>query len=295
LNRVTRRDRKSVRPFHELGEKPLRFNWQTPILLSKHNQDVFYIGANRLYRSLNQGDTLIAMSPDLSMGRVPGNVPYGTLTTLSESPLRFGLLYAGTDDGNLFLSQDAGYSWKKLNETKVAANTKNKNSRLTSPASRLMTHQLWISRVIASQHKPERVYVTLNGYRSDHFASYVYISNDYGETWKPIHSNLPGEPVNVIREDPKSDSILYVGTDGGVYVSFDQGNNWAAWTAGLPKSVPVHDIAIQSRENEIILGTHGRSLYLAKLDEVQKMIKDKAKIAAISKWELAPGIKVDTQ
>jgi hypothetical protein len=115
LNRKTRGDRKSVRPQHELGETPLRFNWQAPILLSKHNQDVFYIGANRLYSSLNKGDTLIGITGDLTNGKVPGNVPYGTLTTLSESPLRFGMLYAGTDDGNIQLSKDGGYSWTKVN------------------------------------------------------------------------------------------------------------------------------------------------------------------------------------
>ncbi|MBK9570751.1 MAG: hypothetical protein IPO53_13125 [Chitinophagaceae bacterium] len=108
LNRKTRGDRKSVRPQHELGETPLRFNWQTPILLSKHNQDIFYIASNRLYRSLNRGDTLVGMSKDLSNGKVAGNVPYGTITTLSESSLRFGMLYAGTDDGNIHLSKDGG-------------------------------------------------------------------------------------------------------------------------------------------------------------------------------------------
>ena len=88
-----------------------------------------------------------------------------------------------------------------------------------------------------------------------------------------IGKDLPNEPVNVIREDPKNDSILYVGTDGGLYVSFDKGNSFMMWNKGLPRSVPVHDIAIQQRENEIVLGTHGRSLYIAKLDEVQKKAK----------------------
>ena len=136
-----------------------------------------------------------------------------------------------------------------------------------------MTHDLWVSRVLASQHKEARVYVTLNGYRFDNFAPYVYVSDDYGKTWIQIGKDLPNEPVNVIREDPKNDSILYVGTDGGLYVSLDKGNSFMMWNKGLPKSVPVHDIAIQQRENEIVLGTHGRSLYIAKLDEVQKKTK----------------------
>jgi hypothetical protein len=268
LNRKTRGDRKSVRPQHELGETPLRFNWQTPILLSKHNQDVFYIGANRLYRSLNKGDTLIGITGDLTNGKVPGNVPYGTMTTLSESPLRFGMLYAGTDDGNINLSKDGGYTWTKVNVMIGLPPKKGKPPVNTIP------NGLWVSRVVASQHKEARVYATLNGYRSDHFAPYLFISDDYGNTWKQLGKDLPFEPLNVVREDPKNDSILYVGTDGGLYVSFDQGNSFMMWNGGLPKSVPVHDIAIQQRENEIILGTHGRSLYVSKLTDVQGLKKD---------------------
>ena len=117
------------------------------------------------------------------------------------------------------------------------------------------------------------MYVTLNGYRQDHFAPYLYMSDDYGMSWKQLGKDLPNEPVNVVKEDPKSDSIIYVGTDGGLYVSFDQGSSFMAWSGGLPKSVPVHDIAIHVRENEIILGTHGRSLYVSKLDGVQKLKK----------------------
>lgn len=272
MNRRTRGDRKSVRPTHELGEKPLRFNWQTPIVLSRHNQDIFYIGANRLYRSLSKGDSLVGMSADLTNGRVAGNVPYGTLTTLSESPLRFGMLYAGTDDGNIHLSKDGGYSWTKIN-VMIAAQAPAK-SKVKQPPVNTIPNGLWVSRVIASQHKEGRVYATLNGYRNDNFAPYLFISDDYGTTWKQLGKDLPAEPLNVVREDPKNDSILYVGSDGALYVSFDQGTSFMMWNGGMPKSVPVHDIAIQQRENEIILGTHGRSLYVSKLDDVQKLKKD---------------------
>ncbi len=263
---------KSLRPMHELGEKPLRFNWQTPILLSKHNQDVFYYGSNRVFRSLNKGDSLIAMSADLTSGKVTGNVPFGTLITLSESPLRFGLLYTGSDDGNIYVSKDAAYTWEQLNQTATVAPAK--KGAKPAGSTKLQTNGLYVSRVTASQHKVERVYVSLNGYRNDNFAPYLYMSEDYGATWKQIGKDLPYEPINVVKEDPKSDSILYVGTDGGLYVSFDQGNSFMMWNGGLPKSVPVHDIAIQQRDNEIVLGTHGRSLYVAKLDDVQKVRKD---------------------
>lgn len=271
-NREKRGSQKFIRPQHELGEKPLRFNWQTPILLSKHNQDILYYGSNRLYRSMNKGDTMIAMSSDLTNGRVTGNVPYGTLTTLTESPLRFGLLYSGSDDGNIHRSYDAGYSWEQLNQVSGAAPAK-KGTGQTSNL-KLQTNNLWVSRVTASQHKDSRVYVSLSGYRFDNFAPYLYTSDDYGMSWKNISADLPHEPINVVREDPKDENILYVGTDGGVYVSFDRGATFMLWNAGLPKSVPVHDIAIQQRDNEIVLGTHGRSLYVAKLDDVQKIKAD---------------------
>ncbi len=264
---------KSVRPQHELGEPPLRFNWQSPILLSKHNQDVFYFGSNKLYRSLNKGDTMIAMSNDLTLGKKEGNVPYGTLTTLSESPLQFGLIYTGTDDGNIHVSRDGGYNWQQLNQVGKEPEIK-KAQKVTVPNTKLYTNNLWVSRVTASKHSVGRVYTSLSGYRFDDFSSYLYVSDDFGTTWVQIGKDLPYEPINVVKEDPKDENILYVGTDGGVYVSFDKGKSFMMWNAGLPKSVPVHDIAIQERDNEIVLGTHGRSLYVAKLIDVQMLRKD---------------------
>ncbi len=240
---------RSVRPSHKMGEKPYRFNWLTPIMLSSHNPDMFYIGSNRLHRSMNKGENLVAISPDLTGGGKEGDVPFGTLTSISESPLRLGLLYAGTDDGNVHVSHSAGAEWKRIGEN-------------------ILPGGFWISRVIASRHKDGRVYVTLNGYRNDFFVPMVYMSEDFGTTWKNISGNLPMEPVNVIREDPKFPEILYVGTDGALYVSKNNGTRWDIWNKGMPHSVPVHDIAIQERENEILLGTHGRSIYVADLNPI---------------------------
>jgi photosystem II stability/assembly factor-like uncharacterized protein len=245
-------DSKEIKPIHDIGQKPYRFNWQTPICLSKHNQSIFYMGSNQFHRSMNQGENLQTWSGDLTSTNFKGNVPYGTLTTIHESPLRFGLIYVGTDDGNIHLSKDAGYTW-----TKISNNL---------PQSR------WISRVIASRHQESIVYATLNGYRNDDFTAYAYKSNDYGNTWTSIAQNLPSEPINVIREDPKNAQIIYVGTDNGLYVSFDQGKTYTTWNSELPR-VAIHDIAIQDRENEIILGTHGRSIYIAKLDLIQEYAK----------------------
>lgn len=252
MNRVTRGDMKRIRPTHELGEAPLRFNWETPILLSKHNQDVFYYGTNKFHRSLNKAETLETLSGDLTNGKKVGNVPFGSTTSIAESPLKFGLLYVGTDDGNIHISKDGGYTWNKISSN--------------------LPQGLWVSHVQPSQYKEGRVFVTLNGYRNDHFLPYLFVSDDYGTTWKQIGKDLPFEPLNVVKEDPKQEQILYVGSDGGLYVSIDGGAGFMAWNAGLPKSIPVHDIAIQVRENDIVLGTHGRSLFVSKLTAVQELL-----------------------
>jgi photosystem II stability/assembly factor-like uncharacterized protein len=254
---------KRITPQHMLGEKPYRYNWQAPILISKHNQDVIYFGAHKLFRSLNKGDTMVGMGSDLTRGGREGDVPFGTLTTITESPLRFGLIYAGSDDGNVQLTKDGGYSWTMVN---------NKPTKVTDAP---LVQGLWVSRLVASKYKEPRVYLALNGYRNDDFSPYLYVSEDYGSTWSQLGRDLPAEPINVIREDPKNEQIIYVGTDGGLYVSFDRGQSFMMWNAGLPKSIPVHDIAIQERDNEIILGTHGRSFYVSKLDDVQGLFSDK--------------------
>jgi hypothetical protein len=161
------------------------------------------------------------------------------------------------------LSKDGGYTWTLLN--------RKKQKDLSGPVS----ENIWVSRITASAFRESRVYLALNGYRNDDFSAYLFSSEDFGTTWKRIGTDLPFEPINVIREDPKNDQIIYAGTDGGLYVSFDRGHTFMAWNAGLPLSVPIHDIAIQIRENEIILGSHGRSIYIAKLDDVQELQKDR--------------------
>jgi photosystem II stability/assembly factor-like uncharacterized protein len=251
-----------IMPVHSMGEKPYRFNWQAPILLSPHNQDIVYFGGNKFFRSFNRGDSMVSLG-DLTRGDKGGNVPFGTITTITESPLRFGLIYAGTDDGNIQATKDGGYTWALVN---------NKPAKVADAP---LTAGLWVSRLAASKYKEPRVYVTLNGYRFDDFSPYLYVSEDYGATWKQLGRDLPMEPVNVVKEDPKNENILYVGTDGGLYVSFDRGQSFMLWNGGMPKSVPVHDIAIQERENEIVLGTHGRSLYIASLHDVHGVFADK--------------------
>ncbi|PKA82756.1 sortilin (neurotensin receptor 3) [Ulvibacter sp. MAR_2010_11] len=249
INRKTK-DYAYIQPKHELGETPYRFNWQTPILLSPHNQDILYLGGNKLMRSMNQGTDWEAISGDLTHGGKPGNVAYGTLTSISESPLQFGLLYAGSDDGLVHVSKNAGGNWVAISGS--------------------FPKDLWVSRVIASAHKKERVYVTLNGYRWDDFKPYVYVSENYGATWKNITANLPMSPVNVIKEDPENENLLYLGTDNSVYVSFDRGDSWEAFANGLP-NVAMHDLVVQAKAKDLVVGTHGRSIYVADISLLQKL------------------------
>ncbi|ETN94149.1 sialidase family protein [Zhouia amylolytica] len=239
-----------IQPKHELGESPYRFNWQTPILLSPHNQDILYLGGNKLMRSMNQGNDWTAISEDLTNGGKPGNVAYGTLTTISESPFEFGLIYTGSDDGMIHVTKNAGASWEVISSN--------------------LPKDLWVSRVIASSHKKERVYVTLNGYRWDDFNTYVYMSDDYGKNWKDISSNLPISPVNVIREDPTNQDLLYLGTDNGLFVSLNSGNSWEAFGKNLPM-VAVHDLVIQPEAKDLVVGTHGRSIYIADIAQLQQL------------------------
>jgi hypothetical protein len=238
---MTTGKRDYITPRHKLGERPFRWNWQTPILLSRHQQDILYMGSNHVHRSFDQGKSFEVISPDLTNGGKKGDVPFGTITTLHESPLRFGLLYAGTDDGNIYVTKDMGATWELISSD--------------------LPQAFWVSRVQASAHEEGRVYCTLNGYRWDEFNAYVYVSNDHGATWNSISEGLPPEPVNVIKEDPNDPNIIYVGTDHGTYVSLDMGSSYHAIGSALP-AVAVHDLEIQPEENHLLIGTHGRSVYL---------------------------------
>ena len=263
-----------ITPRHQLGERPLRFNWQTPIWLSRHAPNVLYLGSQKLHRSLDQGETWETMSDDLTSGGLPGDVPYGTLTTIHESPVEFGLVAAGSDDGHVWVTEDGGRTWQDR-----------------SPG---LAPDLWVSRVELSGHDRERLLVSLNGYRWDHFESYVYLSDDLGRTWQRVGTDLPPEPVNVAREDPANPDLLYVGTDGGLYLSLDRGvsfhgfrgqaatadgmgadelGNDHAASPTLP-NVPVHDLVVQERDADLVVGTHGRSIWIADVAHVQQLTSD---------------------
>lgn len=243
----------AITPKSPKGEKPFRFNWQTPILLSSHNQDVIYLGSNFLHRSMNQGKTWTIISDDLTFGEKEGNVAFGTITTISESKFQFGLLYVGSDDGKIHVSKDGGNSWLLI----------------SGPETSRLPQNLWISRVVASAYKKERVYATLNGYRNDNFSSYVYVSEDFGATWTSISNGLT-QAVNVIVEDSENENVLYVGTDNGLFVSLDKGNTWQDFSNEIP-NVAIHDLKIQAKAKELIVGTHGRSIYKIDISKVQQL------------------------
>ena len=222
-------ERKRITPSHKLGERPYRWNWETPIYLSRHNQDILYMGSNKFHRSLNQGDEFETLSEDLTNGGVKGNVSYGTLTTIIESDLKFGLIYVGSDDGLIHVSRDGGFSWKNISEN--------------------LPKNMWVSGIYPSRFKESRVYLSLNGYRWDNFEPMIYVSEDYGLNWSRIGNELPNEPVNVIIEDSRNEGLVYVGTDHGVYASLDYGNNFHPFINGL-SGAPVHDLVLHPRDRK---------------------------------------------
>jgi photosystem II stability/assembly factor-like uncharacterized protein len=245
--------------------KVYRFNWNSPLQLSPHDPATVYLGANYLMRSRDHGmiweevggidltkqidrETLEIMSVPGSEAQLSindGISTYGNLTTLAESPLVPGLIYVGTDDGNLQVTRDDGSTWENV----VAQ----------IPG---LPDRTYVSRIEASSHADGRVYATFDGHRNGDYAPYVYLSEDYGQTWAPITSGLPnGWSVNVIVEHHRTPNLLFLGNEVGVYVSVDRGQNWVRFKNNLPV-VPVDDILLHPRENDLIVGTHGRGIYI---------------------------------
>ncbi len=229
-------------------EPPLRGQWLAPFQLSTHNSRIVYHGLQSVFRSLDRGDHWQRISPDLSHDdpQQRGNIPFATITSLSESPETFGLIYAGTDDGRVHRTRNGGYSWDEV----------------TTGLPRK-----WVSRMVASQHDEATVFLTMNGKRDNDFQAYVFRSLDCGETWADISDGIPGGPVNVIREDPFRKEVLYVGTDLGVYISADAGLSWDVLGRGLPITF-VHDLVIQAREKTAVIATHGRGVFTLDISDL---------------------------
>ncbi|HHF51988.1 MAG TPA: hypothetical protein ENL46_04810 [Candidatus Aminicenantes bacterium] len=245
---------KDILPEVGEDEPPLRGQWLAPTIISPHDNKVIYHGMQYLFRSPDRGETWERISPDLSyndpekQGKLPFAIPYACLTSISESPLKEGLIYAGTDDGRVHVTKDTGKNWEEITDG--------------------LPYNKHVSRIIASKYDEAAVYLTLNGRRDDDFTDYVYKSEDYGKTWKDISGNLPGGPVNVIREDPKKENILFIGNDLGVYVSLDGGRKWHVLPNGLPDCF-VWDLVIHPRDNVLVIATNGRGMYA--IDDISKI------------------------
>jgi len=256
------------------ADTEIRWNWNTPLLLSPHNPSTIYAGGNRLFISRDRGETwtmtgdltknidrdqveVMGMRNDLPrcdqnvrgqeciVSRNDGVSNYSTLTTIAESPIVPGLLWVGSDDGNLQVSRDGGATW-----TEVGRNI---------PGG---TRQYYVSRVEASWHDPATAYASLDGHRSDDLSPYVYVTRDYGATWTSIAGGLPAfGNVNTVRQDPKNPNVLYAGTEFGFYISGDEGTSWERFMPNLPV-VRIDDVLVHPRDGDLVLATHGRSVWI---------------------------------
>ncbi|MBN2265547.1 MAG: hypothetical protein JW775_07025 [Candidatus Aminicenantes bacterium] len=229
------------------GEPPYRGQWLAATALSPHNPYILYHGFQYLFRSVDKGEPWERISPDLTynnpeqQGRWPYAIPFATITAVDESPFKFGVVYAGTDDGRAWVTMNGGGGWTEI----TAGLPYNKH--------------VW--KMVASKYDPATVYITLVGRHDDDFNPYIFKSTDYGKTWVSIAGNIPGGPVNVVREDPKVEGILYAGTDTGVYVGRDAGLSWDVLGSGLPTNY-VWDLAIHPRDNAMVIATNGRGMWL---------------------------------
>lgn len=246
------------------NDPEMRWNWNAPILVSPHDCDVIFHAGNMLLRSPNRGETWDVISPDLTKADPAtlttgkggdGNIQYATITTIDQSELDADILWVGTDDGNVQVTRDGGDTW-----TLVNANIPN-------------NPEYWVSRVEASHHDPGTAYVSFTGYRRDDFRPFVYRTTDFGATWTDISGNLPDGPINVVREHHANPNVLFVGSEFQVFVSVNRGGSWTSMKNDMPVN-PVHDLKIHPRENDLIVATHGRGLYIADVAPLSEINAD---------------------
>ena len=265
-------EQKTIKPLPEFGARPYRWNWSAPMLISPYDHNTLYFGANYLFKSTTRGDSWTRLGPDLTrqlnrdslpvMGKVwprdaiarhQGTAEYGNISTIDESPLKQGLLYVGTDDGVISVSRDGGATWTKL--TKFPG----------------VPDRTYVSRVVASRFHEGTIYATLDNHRNNDFKPYVLKSDDYGAHWTSITANLPANgSVQVIREAFNEPNLLFVGTEFGVFYGTTQGKPWTQLKYNLP-TVAVHDIVVHPREHDLVIGTHGRGIYI--IDDITPLEK----------------------
>jgi uncharacterized membrane protein YgcG len=238
-------ERGSIRPARVDGLS-YRFNWNTPFILSTHNTKIFYTAGNYVFRSLDRGNELRPISPEITLTQ------RGSATALSESPRDPNLLYVGTDDGALWVTRDGGTTWKNITA----------NLKLPGPR--------FVATIEASRHYKGRVYVCLDGHRSDDDNPYVFVSEDFGDTFNPLHAGLPWGSTRCMREDLVNPNLLYLGTEFAFWVSVDRGQNWTQFNQNLP-TVAIHEVAIHPDNGEIVVATHGRSLWACDVSGLRQL------------------------
>jgi photosystem II stability/assembly factor-like uncharacterized protein len=247
-----------IRPIPPKGVPAYRFNWNAPVLLSPHNPRTVYYGGNYLFRSVDRGDHWQVISPDLTHGKPGPSASTGhTITAIAESPLQPGLLYVGTDDGRLHVHRSGGATWTELSDRILG-----------------LPPERWISRIECSPFDVGTAYVTIDRHRNDDFAPYVFRTRDHGATWEPLANDLPPTgPVHVVRASSRQKGLLFAGTELGLFVSPDDGGHWQRLHRGLP-TVPVHDLVIHPRDRDLVIATHGRSLYVLDIGPLEELTSE---------------------
>jgi photosystem II stability/assembly factor-like uncharacterized protein len=261
INRVDMRSgkRTNIRPEAKEGTPAYRFNWNTPFVISHFDPKTLYLGGNVLFRLTNRGDNWEQISPDLTMhdpmkmATAGSNAEtYDTIVALSESPKDRSVIWVGTDDGLVQTTRDGGKTWNNVTANIAGV-----------PAG------LWVSRVQASNFDAGRAYVGIDGHRSDDFHPYLFVTDDSGKTWRSIAGNLPpNHPIKGFREDPVNPDLLFAGTEFGIFLSQDRGEHWQQMKDGLP-TVSVDDIQIHPRDHDLLIATHGRSIYV--MDDISAL------------------------
>ncbi len=256
-------ERMGIRPKERRGEKSYRWNWDAPLLVSPHSHTRLYFAANKVFRSDDRGNTWKVISGDLTrqidrnklevMGRVwpmdavaknASTSQYGTIVSLDESPVQEDLIYAGTDDGLIQVTEDSGATWRKIAQFPGVPD------------------RTYVNDIIASHHEKHTVYAAFNNHKNGDFKPYILKSTDAGRSWVSVASNLPERgSVYALAEDHVNKNLLFAGTEFGLFVSVDGGQHWKQLRNGLP-TIAVRDIAIQERENDVVLATFGRGFYI---------------------------------
>ena len=234
------------------ASRAYRFNWNTPFILSSHNSQIFYCGGNYVFRSVKQGDDLKIISPEITRTK------RGSATALAESPRNPDVLWAGTDDGNLWVTKNGGKDWTNVAE------------KVGLPKPR------WVATIEASRFAEGRAYVCFDAHRSDDDEPYVYVTEDFGQTWKSITGNLPIGSTRCLREDVENPNLLYCGTEFALFASLDRGESWTKINNNLP-TVAVHEVAVHPTAGEIVAATHGRSLWILDVTALRQMTTEKIK------------------